>query len=131
MALAVVAFAPTAGADPLPGLNTHTDAATEVEAVPAQALDDAPRITVFKSATTSKLVKQGYLAVQVRCNLPCVVSIVSTGKVAGKNRVLASAEKTLPANKTRTVKLRIRSDVKKLVQNGLKFKFDATPSAVL
>ena len=67
----------------------------------------------------------------MRCNLPCVVAVVATGKVNKKSRVLGSAEKTLPAGKVRTIKIRIRSDVKKLVQNGLKFQFDATPSAVL
>jgi hypothetical protein len=132
MALALVAVVPAAVATPLPAPTTHQDPTSQVDATPAQAdSGDAPRITLFRSSTTSKLVKHGYLAIDVRCNLPCVISVVATGKVNKKTRVLGSAEKTLPANKVRTIKIRIRSDVKKLVQNGLKFKFDATPSAVL
>jgi hypothetical protein len=131
VALAVAALSPAAGADPLPAPGTHTDAAAQVEAVPAQASDAAPRITRFKSVTTAKLVQQGYLAVEARCNVACVVAVVATGKIKGKTRELGSADKTLAANESRMIKIRIRSDVKKLVQGGLKFKFDATPSAVL
>jgi hypothetical protein len=127
-ALALVALVPVAGATPLPALTTHTDAASQVDNASS---GDAPRITLFKSSTTSKLIQRGYLAVDARCNLRCVIAVVATGKVSGKSRVLGSAEKTLPAGKTRTIKIRVRSDVKKLVQGGLKFKFDATPSAVL
>ena len=130
-AITALALVPVAGATPLPAPITHQDPGSQVDAVPAQASTDAPRITLFRSSTTSKLVKQGYLSVDVRCNLPCVVAVVATGKVNKKSRVLGSAEKTLPAGKVRTIKIRIRSDVKKLVQNGLKFQFDATPSAVL
>jgi hypothetical protein len=131
VALAVVAIVPVAGATPLPAPTTHQDPGSQVDAVPAQATGDAPRITLFRSSTTSALVKQGYLAVDVRCNVRCAVAVVATGKVNKKSRELGSAEKILPAGKVRTIKIRIRSDVKKLVQNGLKFQFDATPSAVL
>ena len=131
MAVALVAIVPVAGATPLPPPTTHQDPASEVNATPAQASNDAPRITLIRSSTTSKLVRQGYLSVDVRCNLRCVVNVVATGKVNKKSRVLGSTEKTLPANKVRTIKIRIRSDVKKLVQNGLRFKFVATPSDAL
>jgi hypothetical protein len=131
MAVALVAIVPAAGATPLPVPTTHQDPAAQVDATPAQASDDAPRITLIRSSTTAKLVKRGYLAVDVRCNLACVINVVATGKVNKKTRVLGSAEKTLPANKVRTIKIRIRSDLKKLVQNGLRFQFDATPSDVL
>jgi hypothetical protein len=131
VAVAALALVPVAGATPLPAPTTHQDPGAQVDAVPAATASDAPRITLFRSSTTSKLVKQGYLAVDVRCNAACVVSVVATGKVYKKSRRLGSAEKTLPANKVRTIKIRIRSDVKKLVQDGLKFQFDATPSAVL
>jgi hypothetical protein len=130
-AITALALVPVAGATPLPAPTTHQDPGSQVDAVPAQASTDVPRITLFRSSTTAKLVKQGYLAVDVRCNLPCVIDVVASGKVNKKSRVLGSAEKTLPAGKVRTIKIRIRSDVKNLVQNGLKFRFDATPSAVL
>jgi hypothetical protein len=131
LALAVPA---TASAQGLPDQRSHVDAGSDVDAMPAGTDEDAvdsPRLTLLKSATTAKHVKQGYLVVQARCNLRCEVEIVATAKIGGKTRDIASTTRTLRANRTTTIKLRIRSDVRREIANGRGFTFEGTPTIPL
>lgn len=130
-ALAVPA---TASAQGLPDQRTHVDSGADVDAVPAGTSDDAtdaPRLTLLKSATTAKHVKQGYLVVQARCNLRCEVEIVATAKIGGKRRDIGSVSKTLRANRTTKIKIKIRSDVRREIANGRGFTFEGTPTIPL
>jgi hypothetical protein len=133
--LLALALPATAGAQALPDSRTHVDSSAEVGAVPAGTNDDdavdSPRLTLLRSATTAKHVKQGYLVVQARCNLRCEVEIVATAKIGGKKRDIASTTKTLRANKTTTIKLKIRSDVRREIQAGRGFTFEGTPTIAL
>ena len=134
LALAVPA---AASAQALPDQRTHTDAAADIDpgAAPAGATDDddaedAPRLTLLKSATTAKLVKEGYLAVRARCNMKCSVTVVATAKIKGKKREIGTTTKKLPANKIRVIKIKIRSDVRREIQAGRGFSFEGTPSII-
>jgi hypothetical protein len=131
LALAVPAVA---SAQTLPEQRTHTDAAADVDpgALPAGADDaeDAPRLTMLKSVTTAKLVKQGYLAVKARCNIKCSVTVVAMAKIKGKKREIGTATKKLPAKATRVIKIKIRSDVRREIQAGRGFSFEGTPSII-
>jgi hypothetical protein len=45
-------------------------------------------------------------------------------------REVATARKTLPANAVRRIRLRIRSDVKRRISAGARFRFEALPLPV-
>jgi hypothetical protein len=125
---ALCAFAPTALAqDALPGARTHVDPA-EGTAQPAATADpDAPRLTLLKSDTNAADVRHGYLYVMARCDARCEVDVVATTKIAGKQRQVATASRTLPANAVRRIRLKIRSDIRRRIAAGARFSFNATP----
>ena len=119
-ATALLTVAPNAMADtPLPDARTHVD--------PAGADADAPKLTFLESDTNAKDIRRGYLYVRARCDARCVVEVTATTKISGKQREVASVEKTLPANKVRRIKLKIRSDVRRRLASGATFRFTATP----
>jgi hypothetical protein len=127
VAAAVGAFAPSALAqEALPDARTHVDPA-EGTATPAAADPDAPKLTYIKEDTDAADVRRGYLFVRVRCDARCEVEVTATTKISGKQREIAQTTKTLPANKVRRVKLRIRSDVRRRLAAGSKFLFNVTP----
>jgi hypothetical protein len=125
-ALMTVAFASSAFAQGLPDSRTHVDQA-EGTATPAAADPDSPRLTYLKSDTNARDLRNGYLFVLARCDARCVVEVSATTKISGKQREVASASKTLPANKVRRIRLRIRSDVRRRLANGARFNFSALP----
>ena len=110
----------------MPEARTHVDPAEGI-ASPAGADPDAPRLTLLREDTNAADVRRGYLYVEARCDARCVVEVTATTKISGKNREIAAASKTLPANRVRRIKLRIRSDVKRRLANGAKFRFNAVP----
>jgi hypothetical protein len=117
-ALAVVA--PSAMAQtPLPEPRTHIDT--------AGADPEAPKLTLLESDTDSGDVRRGYLYVRARCDARCEVEVVATTRISGKTRPVATATKTLPANKVRRIKLKIRSDVRRRLMSGATFRFTAVP----
>jgi hypothetical protein len=128
VAAALGAFAPAALAqEALPDARTHVDPA-EGTAVPAGTADpDAPRLTLLKSDTDAADVRRGYLYVIARCDARCVVDVSATTKISGKQREVATVTKNLPANKTRRIKLKIRSDVRRRLAAGARFSFTAVP----
>jgi hypothetical protein len=124
---ALGAFAPSALAqEALPDARTHVDPA-DGTATPAAADPDAPRLTYLKEDTDAADVRRGYLFVMARCDARCEVEVTVTTKISGKQREIASTSKTLPANKVRRIKLRIRSDVRRRLAAGAKFNFNAVP----
>lgn len=117
---ALLIAAPSAMADAqLPEARTHID--------PAGADPDAPRLTFLESDTDAADVRRGYLYVRARCDARCEVEVTATTKIGGKQREVAAATKTLPANTVRRIKLRIRADVRRRIAAGAKFRFTAVP----
>ena len=116
----LAAVAPVAVADtPLPEARTHIDSAA--------ADPDAPKLTFLESDTDAADVRRGYLYVRARCDARCDVEVTATTKISGKQREVASATKALPANTVRRIKLKIRSDVRRRIAAGAKFRFTAVP----
>ena len=122
-AAALLVLAPGAMADiPLPDALTHVD--------PAGAAPDpeAPKLTLIDPDTDAGDVRRGYLYLRVRCDVRCEVEVTATVKIAGEQREVGSATKTLPANKVRRVKVRIRStDMRRRIAAGLRYRFTAVP----
>jgi len=117
---ALAACAPVAtAATPLPDARTHVD--------PAGADPEAPRLTFLASDTDATDVRRGYLYVRARCDARCDVEVTATTKISGKQREVASAVKTLPANRVRRIKLKIRADARRRIAAGAKFRFNAIP----
>jgi hypothetical protein len=117
---ALSALAPVATADTaLPDARTHVD--------PAGADPDAPQLTFLESDTDAADVRRGFLYVRARCDARCEVEVTATTKIGKKQREVASATKTLPANKVRRIKLKIRSDVRRRIAAGARFRFTAIP----
>src|SRR5215208_1810584 len=117
---ACAALAPVAMADtPLPDARTHIDS--------AGADPDAPRLTFLESDTDAADVRRGYLYLRARCDARCDVEVTATTKINGKQREVAATTKTLPANRVRRIRLRIRSDVRRRIVAGAKFRFTAIP----
>jgi hypothetical protein len=125
---ALCAFAPAAVAqDALPDARTHVDPA-EGTATPAATADpEAPRLTFLKSDTDGADVRHGYLYVLARCDARCEVDVIASTKISGKQREIATATRSLPANKVRRIKLKIRSDVRRRIAAGARFRFSAIP----
>lgn len=126
---ALAAFAPAAHAqDVLPDARTHIDPA-EGTATPAgaEADPDSPRLTFIDSDTDAADVRRGYLYLILRCDARCVVEVTATTKISGRNREVAETTRTLPANRKRRVRLKIRSDVRRRLVAGQKFRFTAVP----
>jgi hypothetical protein len=122
IAAALLTFAPSAMADtPLPDARTHVDPAG------ADADSDAPRLTLLESDTDAGDVRRGYLYVRARCDARCDVEVSATTRISGKHREVATATKTLPANKVRRIKLKIRADVRRRLAAGATFRFTAVP----
>ena len=122
-AFALALLAPQAGAQ-LPTPSTHVDAAGEV------GDPDAPRLTFFESDTNARDLRNGYLYVRARCDARCVLEVTASARISGKMREVATVEKTLPANSTRRIRLRIRSDVRRRLAAGARFRFVALPLPV-
>ena len=122
-ALAVVAPQASAGV-PLPEPLTHVDAAGET------GNPDAPKLTFLDPDTNASELRQGYLYVRARCDARCVVEVTASTRISGKMREVAAARKTLPANAVRRIRLRIRSDVKRRLAAGARFRFEALPLPV-
>lgn len=128
LAAALAAFAPSAIArDSLPDARTHIDPAGATSGSPAGADGGAPRLTLLKADTSAADVRRGYLFVRARCDARCLVEVTTTTKIAGKQREIARASKTLPANRVRRIKMRIRSDVRRRLAAGARFSFNAFP----
>jgi hypothetical protein len=119
---ALLAIAPGASADtPLPDPRTHVDPAG------AAPNPEAPKLTLLESDTDAGDVRRGFLYVRARCDARCDVEVTATTKISGKQREVATATKTLPANKVRRIKLKIRSDVRRRLATGAIFRFTAVP----
>ncbi|MEA2478681.1 MAG: hypothetical protein QOJ07_603 [Thermoleophilaceae bacterium] len=125
--LALATALPATADTQLPGPRTHTDPSSVDNTVTAQAT--SPKLLIFKSATTSSGVRKGYLAVRAECNVRCDVDVTATAKINGKKRIIGTGQRSLPAKAVRIIKVKIRSDVKQRVQNGLKFSFDGSAIA--
>ena len=122
---ALAALAPPATAQaPLPDSRTHIDAAGET------GDPDSPKLTFLKSDTNASDVRSGYLYVRARCDARCLLEITVSARIGGKMREVAAAEKTLPANSVRRIRLRIRSDVRRRLAAGERFRFEALPLPV-
>jgi len=119
---AALVAAPSAGAEtPLPDARTHVDpagAATE---------NASPKLTLIDPDTDAGDVRRGYLYLRVRCDMRCDIDVTAATRINGKWRDVATASKTLPANKVRRVKLKIRSDVRRRIVAGAKFRFTVVP----
>jgi hypothetical protein len=112
-----------ASATALPDARTHVD--------PAGADADAPKLTFLESDTNAADVRDGYLYIRARCDARCEVEVTATTKVGSKQRQVAKATKTLPANRVRRIKMRIRSEYRQRIANGAKFRFNAVPFPAL
>jgi hypothetical protein len=120
VAAALAVVAPSALADtPLPAPQTHIDG--------AGVDSEAPKLTFLDPDTDAADVRRGYLYLRARCDARCVVEVSAKSRIAGKWREIATATKTLPANKVRRIKLRIRSDVRRRIAAGAKFRFEVFP----
>ena len=106
---------------PLPDARTHVDPAG-VSADP-----EAPKLTLLESDTDGGDVKRGYLYVRARCDARCEIEVTATTKIGKKFREVATATKTLPANKVRRNKIKIKSDARKRIAAGATFRFTAVP----
>jgi hypothetical protein len=119
---AALVAAPTAWADtPLPGVRTHVDPAG-VTTQPS-----SPELTLIDPDTDAGDVRRGYLYVRLRCNQRCDVDVTAAARINGKWRDVGTASKTLPANKVRRVKVKIRSDVARRIAAGAKYRFTVLP----
>ena len=122
-AASLLALAPGAMADtPLPDARTHVD--------PAGAAPDpeAPKLTLLDPDTDARDIRRGFLYVRARCDARCELEVTASVKIAGKQRDIGTATKTLPANKVRRIKVRIaRSDIRRRIAGGLTYRFTAVP----
>jgi hypothetical protein len=117
---ALLVIAPSAMAQtPLPDARTHIDS--------AGADPEAPKLTLLESDTDAGDVRRGFLYVRARCDARCEVEVTATTRISRKQRTVGTATKTLPANKARRIKIRIRSDVRRRLAAGATFRFTAVP----
>jgi hypothetical protein len=129
--LALAIFAPQASAQlPLPDSRTHVDP-VETPATVAAADPAAPKLTLLDPDTNLAEVRQGYLYVRARCDARCTLEITATTAISGRQRTVATAVKTLPANKVRRIRMKIRSDVRRRLEAGARFRFEALPLPVI
>jgi hypothetical protein len=124
--LALLIVAPASAQLPLPDSRTHVDG-TQIDAIQAGADPEAPKLTHLQPDTNINEIRRGYLYVLASCDARCVVDVTAFTKIAGKSREIATARKTLPANKVRRIRLKIRSDVKRRIAAGARFSFEALP----
>lgn len=131
--IALAAFVPVATADtPLPETRTHIDSDGMANQASHDHDDDDGqnlRLTLFKGATRAEDVRRGYLVVLLRCNQRCVVKVTAKTKIGAKRRVIATARRTLPAGKTRRVKLKIQSKMRRRIPSTARFYYNASLSA--
>jgi hypothetical protein len=122
-AAALLAVAPSAMAGtPLPDARTHVD--------PAGAAPDpeAPKLTLLDPDTDAGDIRRGFLYVRARCDVRCEIEVTASVKVSGKQRDIGTATKTLPANKVRRIKIKVRSsDMRRRIAKGLTYRFTAVP----
>jgi hypothetical protein len=119
----LLALAPGAIAGtPLPDARTHVDPAG------AAADPEAPKLTLLDPDTDAGDIRRGYLYVRARCDVACDLEVTASVKISGKRRDVGTATKTLPANKVRRIKIKVRgSDVRRRIANGLPYRFTAVP----
>jgi hypothetical protein len=122
-AASLLALAPGAMADtPLPDARTHVDPAG------AAADPEAPKLTLLDPDTDAGDIRRGFLYVRARCDVRCELEVTASVKLNGKQRDVGTATKTLPANKVRRLKIRIKgSDVRRRIAGGLPYRFTAVP----
>lgn len=127
--LILLVAAPAAAAQmPLPDARTHQDPAEPPVTSAGEVRTEAgPRLTLLRPDTDIRDVRRGYLFVKARCDKRCVVEVSASTRIAGKQREVATATKTLPARKVRRIKLRIRTDVRRRIAAGARFRFEALP----
>jgi hypothetical protein len=122
---ALLFFVPQASAQlPLPDTRTHVDPA---DVGVAAADPNSPKLTYLDPDTKLSDVRRGYLYVRVRCDARCLIEVSATMTISGKQREVAAASKTLRANKVTRVKLKIPADVRRKIEAGARFSFEATP----
>ncbi|MEA2443262.1 MAG: hypothetical protein QOJ12_554 [Thermoleophilales bacterium] len=122
---ALLIFAPQASAQtPLPDSRTHIDPA---DVGVAAADPQAPKLTFLDPDTTIKDVRKGYLYVLARCDVRCDLEVTASTTIARKQRQVATVTKTLRSNRVTRIRLKIRSDVRRRIENGARFSFEATP----
>jgi hypothetical protein len=122
-AASLLALAPGAMAGtPLPDARTHVD--------PAGAAPDpeAPKLTLLDPDTDARDIRRGFLYVRARCDVRCELEVTASVKLNGKQRDVGTATKTLPSNKVRRIKIKVRSkDVRRRIAGGLTYRFTAVP----
>jgi hypothetical protein len=125
---ALMIFAPQASAQlPLPEPRTHIDPA---DVGVAAADPAAPKLTFLDPDTSLRDVRSGYLYVLARCDIRCDLEVVASTTIAGKLRQIATVTKTLRSNRVTRIKLKIRSDIRRKIEQGARFSFEATPLPV-
>jgi hypothetical protein len=122
-AASLLALAPGAMAGtPLPDARTHVDPAG------AASDSDAPKLTLLDPDTKAGDIRRGFLYVRARCDAACDLEVTASVKISGKQRDVGTTTKTLPANKVRRIKIKVRSsDVRRRIANGLPYRFTAVP----
>jgi hypothetical protein len=122
-AASLLALAPGAMAGtPLPDARTHVD--------PAGAAPDpeSPKLTLLDPDTNANDVRRGFLYVRARCDVRCDLEVTASVKLNGKQRDVGTTTRTLPANKVRRIKIKVRSSsVRTRIANGLAYRFTAVP----
>ena len=122
-AASLLALAPGAIADTaLPDARTHVD--------PAGAAPDpeAPELTLLDPDTNAGDIRRGYLYVRARCDVRCELEVTASVKISGKQRDVGTTTRTLPSNKVRRIKIKVRSsDVRRRIAKGLPYRFTAVP----
>ena len=131
LALVVAAAALTApaalAATPLPEQRTHVDASDAPAVQAGEDADEAPRLTLLASDTDASDVRRGYLYIKARCSKRCEIEVTAKTRIRGKMRQIASTSRELPARRTRRIRMRIRSDVRRRIAAGARFVFRAVP----
>jgi hypothetical protein len=129
--LGIAILAPQASADlPLPDTRTHVDPGEAPATLAAQGDPESPRLTFLDPDNTASALRRGYLYVRARCDARCVIEVTGFTKIGGKQREIAFARQTLPANKVRRIRLKIRADVRRRIAAGARFTFEALPLPV-
>jgi precorrin isomerase len=118
-------YVPQASAQlPLPEPRTHVDPA---DLGVAAADPDAPKLTFLEPDTTLRDVRRGYLYVRARCDVRCDLEVVASATISGKQRQIATVTKTLRTNRVTRIRLKIRSQHRRQIEAGARFRFQATP----
>jgi hypothetical protein len=124
---ALIVFVPQASAQlPLPEPRTHVD---PVDVGVAAADPNAPKVTLLDPVTKTSDVRHGYLYVRARCDVRCLLQVTATTTIAGKRRQVATVTQTLRSNKITRLRLKIGADVRRKVDAGARFRYEASTQA--